>query len=119
MQVDLVDDDGIPVKDNEEGHIVVKCVPTKPNGIFIDYWKDADLNESVFRNGYYYTQDKAYRDTDGYHWFIGRSDDVFKSSGYRIGPFEVETALLSSGYCAEAAVIGVPDDIRGSIIKVI
>lgn len=102
---------------HEEGQLAVRCFPFRPPGIFLDYWIEEDLTKSKFINGYYLTGDKAYRDSDGYLWFVGRADDIFKSSGYRIGPFEVESALMEHPAVVEAAVIGVPDETRGLAVK--
>ncbi len=113
--VEVVDDEGNVLPPGEEGHIAVKMKPTHPPGLFNGYWKD-DLNAS-FVGDWYFTGDKAYRDEDGYFWFVGRADDVIKSSGYRIGPFEVESALQEHPAVMESAVIGVPDDLRGQIVK--
>lgn len=119
-EVKIVDDDGNLLGPNQEGHIAVR-VPKeeRPIGLFRDYWKDDELTQKVFHNGWYFTQDKAYYDEDGYFWYVGRADDVFKSSGYRIGPFEVESTLIEHPSVVEAAVIGVPDPegIRGFLIK--
>jgi len=117
--VDIIDDDGNPVPSMQEGHIAVKVLPERPVGLFIDYWKSEDKTKDVFKNGYDYTLDKGYKDTDGYFWYIGRADDVFKSAGYRIGPFEIESVLLEHGAVIESAVVGAPDPegIRGLIVK--
>ena len=115
--VAIVDDDGNELPPNEEGHIAVKIIPERPPGLFKEYWKDPESNKKCFRGQWYYTGDKAYKDEDGYFWFVGRADDVIKSSGYRIGPFEVESALVEHPAVAEAAVIGVPDELRGQIVK--
>jgi acetyl-CoA synthetase len=117
MKVEIVDDDGNILGPNEEGNIAVYVGDGYPIGLFKGYWKDEDKNKSVFRNNWYFTGDRAYKDEDGYFWFVGRADDVIKSSGYRIGPFEVESALIEHPAVAEAAVIGVPDPIRGQIVK--
>ncbi len=117
MKVEIVDDEGNPLPSHKEGNIAVYVKDKYPIGLFKGYWKDEDKNKSVFRNGWYFTGDRAYKDEDGYFWFVGRADDVIKSSGYRIGPFEVESALIEHPAVAEAAVIGVPDSIRGQIVK--
>ncbi|MFA7561876.1 MAG: AMP-binding protein [Methanoculleus sp.] len=114
--IELHDDDGKPVGSGEEGRIAVKLDP-RPVGLFVEYLGNPDANRESFQNGYYYTGDKARMDEDGYFWFIGRSDDVIKSSGYRIGPFEVESALMEHPAVQEAAVIGSPDLIRGMVVK--
>ena len=116
FDVDVVDDDGNRLGPDEEGHIAVRTDP-RPVGLFREYWLDEERTASVFQNGWYYTGDKATRDPDGYFWFVGRSDDVILSAGYRIGPFEVESALLEHVACMETAVIGKPDVQRGEVVK--
>lgn len=113
--VNIVDDDGNVLPDGEEGHIAVAMKPVHPPGLFNGYWKDE--SRSCFVGDWYFTGDKAYRDSEGYFWFVGRADDVIKSSGYRIGPFEVESSLQEHPAVMESAVIGVPDDLRGQIVK--
>ena len=117
--VAIVDDDGNELPAGEEGHIAVKLTPVRPPGLMREYWKDEESNRKAFRGDWYYTGDRAYRDEDGYLWFVGRADDVIKSSGYRIGPFEVESVLLEHPAVAECAVVGVPDPegIRGNVVK--
>lgn len=106
---------------NEEGQIALYLDKSKPKppGLMKEYWKDPDIMALAFQGDYYLTGDKAYRDEDGYFWFIGRDDDVIKSSGYRIGPFEVESVLIEHPAVAESAVVGVddPDGIRGILVK--
>ncbi|KQC04928.1 MAG: acyl-CoA synthetase [Methanoculleus sp. SDB] len=114
--IELHDDDGMPVGVREEGRIAVSLNP-RPVGLFVEYLDNPQANAESFQNGFYYTGDKAYRDEDGYYWFVGRDDDVIKSSGYRIGPFEVESALLEHPAVQESAVVGSPDLIRGMIVK--
>jgi len=115
--VAIVDDDGNELPVGEEGHIAVKLTPVRPPGLMKEYWKDEESNKKAFRGDWYYTGDKAYKDENGYLWFVGRADDVIKSSGYRIGPFEVESALQEHPAVVESAVIGVPDPVRGNIVK--
>jgi acetyl-CoA synthetase len=115
-QIELHDDNGKPVKLHDEGKIAIKLDP-RPVGLFREYLNNDEENKKSFVNGFYYTGDKAYRDEEGYFWFIGRDDDVIKASGYRIGPFEVESALIEHPAVQEAAVVGSPDDIRGLIVK--
>ena len=116
--VDVVDDDGNRQPDEEVGHIAVKLGEPWPNGLFHGYYeKGGDLDIRAFRNGWYYTGDTARRDKDGYLWFVGRSDDLISSAGYRISPFEVESALIEHRAVAESAVIGKPDETRGQIVK--
>jgi len=106
-----------PAADDEEGVIAVRVKPSWPPGLFRGYHRDEKLTRQSFQGDWYLTGDRARRDRDGYFWFIGRSDDVFKSSGYRISPFEVESALIEHDAVAECAVIGAPDEIRGLIVK--
>ncbi|GAB6061417.1 acyl-CoA synthetase [Deferrisoma palaeochoriense] len=117
FHVEVVDDDGNPVPVGEEGHIAVKVKPEHPVGLFKGYWKNEEATAEAFVGDWYYTGDKAYKDEDGYFWFVGRADDVIKASGYRIGPFEVESALQSHPAVAESAVVGSPDPLRGTIVK--
>lgn len=114
--VELHDEDGKPVPPGDVGRIAIRVVP-RPVGLFDGYLNDKEANETAFCGNFYYTGDKAYNDEDGYFWFVGRDDDVIKSSGYRIGPFEVESALLVHPAVKEAAVVGSPDVIRGMIVK--
>ena len=114
--IELHDDHGKEVPVHEEGRIAVRIIP-RPVGMFREYLNNPEENKKSFVGDWYYTGDKAYRDEDGYLWFIGRDDDVIKSSGYRIGPFEVESALIEHPAVMEAAVVGSPDDIRGLIVK--
>jgi acyl-coenzyme A synthetase/AMP-(fatty) acid ligase len=115
--VDIVDEEGSPAPVEKEGLIAVKTEPIRPPGLFREYWQDKEKNEGVFRKGWYFTGDKAYKDKDGYFWFVGRADDVIKASGYRIGPFEVESVLIEHPAVAEAAVVGHPDPVRGTVVK--
>jgi len=115
-QIELQDDDGRPVPQGEVGRIAVRVKP-RPVGLFDGYLYDDEANREAFVGDFYYTGDKAYVDEDGYFWFVGRDDDVIKSSGYRIGPFEVESALMEHPAVKEAAVVGSPDVIRGMIVK--
>ena len=114
--VELHDEDGNQVPQDEEGRIAIGLNP-RPVGLFVEYTNSPEANASSFVNGFYYTGDKAYKDKDGYFWFVGRDDDIIKSSGYRIGPFEVESALLEHPAVQESAVVGSPDLIRGVIVK--
>ena len=114
--VEIHDDNGKPAGVREEGRIAICCNPPPP-GLLVEYVDNPEENKKSFVNGWYYTGDKAYRDEDGFFWFIGRDDDVIKSSGYRIGPFEVESALIEHPAVQEAAVVGAPDRIRGLIVK--
>lgn len=113
--VDVVDDDGHAVPTGEVANIAVRTDP-RPVGLFREYYRDPMATEAVFRNGWYFTGDKAAKDADGYFWFEGRADDVITSSAYRIGPFEVESALLEHPAVAEAAVVGKPDPERTELV---
>ncbi len=115
-QIELHNENGKPVKPGEEGSIAIKTDP-RPAGLFIGYVDNDEANKSQFRNGFYYTGDRAKEDEDGYYWFVGRDDDIIKSSGYRVGPFEVENALSEHPAVLESAVVGTPDIIRGNVIK--
>jgi len=115
--VEIMDGEGNLLGDNEEGEIVIRTAEGKPLGLFKEYYRDEALMTSVNRDGWYHTGDIAYRDKDGYFWFVGRTDDVIKSSGYRIGPFEVESALMKHPAVLECAITGVPDEIRGQVVK--
>ena len=114
----LVKPDGTPCEDGEKGEIVIKVdEKNKPVGLFKGYYRDDEKTREAWHDGYYHTGDMAWRDEDGYYWFEGRIDDVIKSSGYRIGPFEVESALMTHPAVVECAITGVPDDIRGMVVK--
>jgi acetyl-CoA synthetase len=115
-RIELHDKNGRPVGVNREGRIAISVDP-KPVGLFSGYIENEAANKKSFAKGWYYTDDMAAMDEDGNFWFIGRDDDVIKASGYRIGPFEVESALLEHMAVAEAAVVGSPDPIRGMIVK--
>ncbi|MBQ0061652.1 MAG: AMP-binding protein [Bacteroidales bacterium] len=116
--VDLLAPDGRPVEDGEQGEIVVRTHDkTKNIGLFKEYYRDPELTKQVWHDDIYHTGDLAWRDEDGYYWFVGRIDDVIKSSGYRIGPFEVESALMTHPAVVECAITGVPDEIRGQVVK--
>ena len=113
----VVDENGRELRDGEEGEIAVRVQPERPVGLFPGYWRNSDANGKCFRREWYYTGDRATRDEDGYFWFVGRADDVIISASYRIGPFEVESALIEHPAVAEAAVVGAADEIRGEIVK--
>ena len=115
--MDLIDGEGNSVEDGVVGEVVFKTDKRMPLGLFMGYYRDEVLTKSVYHNNIYHTGDMAWRDEDGYYWFVGRSDDVIKSSGYRIGPFEVESALMTHPAVVECAITGVPDDIRGQVVK--
>ena len=116
-QVSIVDDGGDEVPVGGEGQIAVRVKPERPVGLLKEYWRDPEAMEIAFQGDWYLTGDKAYRDADGYFWFVGRADDVIISAGYRIGPFEVESALIEHPAVAESAVVASPDEMRGNIVK--
>ena len=113
----LLKPDGAACEDGEKGEICIDTSAGKPIGLFKGYYRDPELTERAWHDGLYYTGDIAWRDEDGYYWFVGRADDVIKSSGYRIGPFEVESALMTHPAVVECAVTGVPDVVRGMVVK--
>jgi acyl-coenzyme A synthetase/AMP-(fatty) acid ligase len=113
----VVDEQGNELPDGTEGELAVKTEPEWPVGLFPEYWRNPEANAKAFHDGWYYTGDLVSRDKDGYFWFVGRADDVIISASYRIGPFEVESALLEHPAVAEAAVVGKPHPLRGSIVK--
>lgn len=115
--IDIVDDEGNPCEAGNEGEIVIHTSESKPVGMFNGYYRDDKLTQSVWQKGVYRTGDMAWCDEDGYYWFVGRADDVIKSSGYRIGPFEVESALMEHPAVLECAITAVPDPDRGQIVK--
>lgn len=115
--VDLIDADGRSVEAGEQGQIIIRTGKGKSPGLFKGYYRDAERTREAWHDGVYYTGDVAWKDEDGYLWFIGRMDDVIKSSGYRIGPFEVESALMTHPAVVECAITGIPDEIRGQVVK--
>lgn len=115
-EVDVLSDEGEIMPDDSPGNIAVRVTDPRPLGLFNEYYRDADANAKAFRDGWYYTGDKAWRDPDGYLWFEGRDDDVITSSAYRIGPFEVESALVEHASVQEAAVVGKDDPERTQIV---
>ena len=115
--IDLLTSDGRSAEDGEQGQIVIRTDRGKPLGLFKEYYLNDGMTHEVWHDGVYYTGDVAWRDEDGYFWFVGRADDVIKSSGYRIGPFEVESALMTHPAVVECAITGVPDEIRGQVVK--
>jgi acyl-coenzyme A synthetase/AMP-(fatty) acid ligase len=117
FDVRVVDDDGNVLGPRQEGHVAVRVAPERPVGLFREYWRDPEATAGAFRGDWYYTGDRAEVDEDGYFWFVGRSDDVIISAAYRIGPFEVESALVEHAAVTEAAVVGKPDPERGQIVK--
>ena len=115
--IDLVLPDGTTAAPGEEGQIVIRLSDEPTLGLFKEYYRDKERTNEVIKDGIYYTGDVALRDEDGYFWFVGRADDLIKSSGYRIGPFEVESALMTHPAVVECAVTGVPDEVRGQAVK--
>ena len=116
FEVDVIEN-GQPLPANREGDIAVRVKPNRPIGLFKEYWHDSEATASRFVGDWYITGDRAFRDNNGYLWFVGRADDVIISAAYRIGPFEVESALVEHPAVAEAAVVGKPDRERGEIVK--
>ena len=115
--VDILDPDGNPVPDGETGEIVVKTSDKVPCGLFAGYYKNQEKTDEVWHDGYYHTGDTAWRDEDGFYWYVGRIDDVIKSSGYRIGPFEIESVIMELPYVLECGVSAAPDPVRGQVVK--
>ncbi len=113
----VVDNDGNPVAANTEGDIAVKVKPERPQGLFREYKDNPEKTAETFKGDWYLTGDRAYKDEDGYFWFVSRADDVILSAGYRIGPFEVESALIEHKAVAESAVVSSPDETRGEVVK--
>lgn len=113
----IADEDGEPVQPGVTGEIVVKLDQGKPLGLFDCYYRDEKRTKEAMHDGLYHTGDTAWMDEDGYYWYVGRTDDVIKSSGYRIGPFEIESVLAEHPAVLECAVTGVPDPLRGNVVK--
>ncbi len=116
-KVDLIDANGKTTKTGEIGEIVIKTDVNRPYGMFSGYYLDDEKTREVWNNNIYHTGDMAWRDNDGYFWYTGRKDNIIKSSGYRIGPFEIESVIMELPYVLECLVTGVPDEIRGQIVK--
>ena len=117
FDVDLVDPDGDPVPDGEVGEIVIRTDRRVPPGLFLGYYRDEEKTAEVWHDGMYHTGDTAWRDEDGFYWYVGRVDDVIKSSGYRIGPFEIESVIMELPYVLECGVSAAPDEVRGQVVK--
>lgn len=117
VDLDVIDEKGARLPADVEGDVAVRVAPERPAGLFLGYRGDLERTASTRRGDWYLTGDRAYRDTDGYFWFVGRGDDVIISAGYRIGPFEVESALIEHPAVAESAVVASPDETRGEIVK--
>ena len=117
FDVDIVDQDGNSCAAGEVGEIVIRTDKNTPCGLFKGYYRDEGITGDCWHDGMYHTCDTAWRDEDGYFWYVGRTDDVIKSSGYRIGPFEIESVLMELPYILECGVSGAPDEIRGQVVK--
>ncbi len=115
--IDLVDTDGNPVPDGVNGEIVINTKEKTSPGVFLGYYLNEEATKSVWHDGLYHTGDLAWRDEDGYYWYVGRADDVIKSSGYRIGPFEIESTIMELPYVLECGVCAAPDEVRGQVVK--
>ena len=117
FDLQVIDEAGMVLPPNVEGDIAVRVKPERPLGLFKEYWKDSEKTAASYRGDWYLTGDRAFVDEDGYFWFVGRADDVILTSGYRIGPFEVESALIEHPAVAESAVVSSPDPTRGEVVK--
>lgn len=115
--VDIVDENGNSVEPGQVGEIVIRIDKEKPTGLMIGYYRDEERTSQAMRDGLYHTGDTAWRDEDGFFWYVGRVDDIIKSSGYRIGPFEVESVIMEHKAVLECAVTGIPDPVRGQVVK--
>ncbi|MBQ4641663.1 MAG: AMP-binding protein [Oscillospiraceae bacterium] len=115
--IDIVDSDGNPVEDGVNGEIVIRTDPKPTCGVFLGYYRNQEATDAVWHDGMYHTGDVAWRDEDGYYWYVGRADDVIKSSGYRIGPFEIESTIMELPYVLECGVCAAPDEVRGQVVK--
>ena len=115
-QVEVVDSEGIPVSTGEVGEIVIRADGPTP-GLLMEYYQDPERTKEAWHDGWYHTGDTVWQDEDGYFWYVGRTDDVIKASGYRIGPFEIESVLMEHPAVLECAVTGAPDPIRGTVVK--
>jgi acetyl-CoA synthetase/medium-chain acyl-CoA synthetase len=117
FEIGIIDHEGNQLPAGQEGDIAVRVKPERPTWIFKEYWRNPDATQACLRGDWYITGDRAYQDEEGYFWFVGRADDVIISAGYRIGPFEVESALKEHSAVAESAVVASPDEMRGEIVK--
>jgi acetyl-CoA synthetase len=115
--ISLLDADGKEVPNGETGEICIKVSDGAPCGLFTGYYNDKEKTDEVWYGGYYHTGDTAWRDEDGFYWYVGRCDDVIKSSGYRIGPFEIESVIMELPYVLECGVSASPDEVRGQVVK--
>ena len=115
--IDIVDSDGKSVEDGINGEIVIRTDPKPTCGVFLGYYLNQEATDAAWHDGMYHTGDVAWRDEDGYYWYVGRADDVIKSSGYRIGPFEIESTIMELPYVLECGVCAAPDEVRGQVVK--
>ena len=115
--IDIVDSDGKSVEDGINGEIVIRTDPKPTCGVFLGYYLNQEATDAAWHDGMYHTGDVAWRDEDGYYWYVGRADDVIKSSGYRIGPFEIESTIMELPYVLECGVSAAPDEVRGQVVK--
>ena len=115
--IEIVDENCEPVADGETGEIVVRIGDKAPCGLFQGYYRNEEKTKEVMHDGFYHTGDTAWRDEDGFFWYVGRVDDVIKSSGYRIGPFEIESVIMELPYVLECGVSAAPDEVRGQVVK--
>ena len=115
--IDIVDADGNPVEDGVNGEIVIRTDPKPTCGVYMGYYRNQEATDAAWHDGMYHTGDVAWRDEDGYYWYVGRADDVIKSSGYRIGPFEIESTIMELPYVLECGVCAAPDEVRGQVVK--
>ena len=115
--IDIVDSDGKSVEDGINGEIIIRTDPKPTCGVFLGYYLNQEATDAAWHDGMYHTGDVAWRDEDGYYWYVGRADDVIKSSGYRIGPFEIESTIMELPYVLECGVCAAPDEVRGQVVK--
>ena len=115
--IQILRPDGTPAELGETGEICIKMADKVPCGLFIGYYLNEEATNDVMYDGYYHTGDTAWADEDGHYWYVGRIDDVIKSSGYRIGPFEIENVIMELPYVLECGVSAAPDEIRGQVVK--
>ena len=119
FDVDVVLPDGTSTRVGETGEIVIRTDKGIPCGLFREYYRDLEKTKEAWHDGLYHTGDTAWRDEDGYYWYVGRTDDLIKSSGYRIGPFEIESVIMELPYVLECAVVPAPDPVRGQVVKAV
>ena len=116
-EVELLSPDGKPVPTGETGEICISVANGMPCGLFVEYYRDEEKTNECRHDGWYHTGDLAWKDEEGFYWYVGRADDVIKSSGYRIGPFEIENVIMELPYVLECGVSSAPDEVRGQIVK--